>query len=97
MTIRSGAAQIDLFGASLVRILDGEFDKSGNGNRLAGAYVSTTKLIPRAAVEPYAFYRRDVATALRQLTSGTRSLARFPRLLSTTSRWLRRTARPAPA
>jgi len=40
--------------------------------------VSTTKLIPRAAVEPYAFYRRDVATALRQLTSGTRLVGALP-------------------
>ena len=78
VTIRSGAAQIDLFGASLVRILDGEFDRSGNGNRLAGAYLSTAKLIPGAAVEPYAFYRRDVTTALRQLTSGTRLVGALP-------------------
>ncbi|PYR76423.1 MAG: hypothetical protein DMF87_18320, partial [Acidobacteria bacterium] len=78
VTIRSTSAQIDLFGASLVRILDGEFDRSGNGNRLAGAYVSTTKLVPRAAVEPYAFYRRDVPTSLRQLTSGVRLAGALP-------------------
>ena len=42
-------SQVDVFGASVVRILDGEFDKSGNGNRFAGAYATTTtKLIPQA-------------------------------------------------
>ncbi len=81
VTIRSDAAQIDLFGASLVRILDGGFDKSGNGNRLAGAYVSTTKLIPKAAVEPYAFHRRDGAASLRQLTSGARLAGALPAAL----------------
>ena len=38
VTVKSTPAQIDLFVASVVRILDGEFDKSGNGNRFAGAY-----------------------------------------------------------
>ena len=37
-----------------------EFDKSGNGNRFAGAYATSTKLIPQATVEPYVFWRRDV-------------------------------------
>ena len=32
LTLRAKAAQIDLFAASLVRILDDQFDKSGNGN-----------------------------------------------------------------
>jgi hypothetical protein len=86
VTVRSKAAQVDLFAASVVRILDGEFDKSGNGNRLAGAYVSTAKLIPKGVVEPYAFYRRDVNLRaetgglgnLKQLTSGARFAGALP-------------------
>ena len=38
--------QVDVFGASLVRSLPNEFDKSGNGNRLAGAYATSTKAAP---------------------------------------------------
>jgi hypothetical protein len=46
--------------ASVVRILDGEFDKSGNGNRFAGAYVSSGRILPQGTVEPYLFWRRDI-------------------------------------
>lgn len=53
VTLRSKALQVDAFAGSLVRILDGEFDKSGNGNRFAGVYGSTTALVPKATVEPY--------------------------------------------
>jgi len=58
--LRANAWQADVFGASLVRSLPDEFDKSGNGNRLAGVYASSPKVIPQAAVEPYVFWRRDV-------------------------------------
>ena len=53
-TIRSASAfQVDVFAASVVRILDDEFDKSGNGNRFAGAYATTAALVPQERVEPY--------------------------------------------
>jgi len=58
--LRSKAWQADVFGASLVRSLPDEFDKSGNGNRLAGVYASSPKVIPQGVVEPYLFWRRDV-------------------------------------
>ncbi len=80
VTVRSKAAQIDLFAASVVRILDDEFDKSGNGNRFAGAYISSPRIVPRATAEPYVFWRRDVNLraeagaigALEQVTTGAR-------------------------
>ena len=40
VTIRTAPAQVDVFAASVVRTLDGEFDKSGNGNRFAGVSTS---------------------------------------------------------
>ena len=43
----------------MVRILDGQFDKSGNGNRLFGAYGSTAAIVPRSTIEPYVFWKRD--------------------------------------
>jgi hypothetical protein len=86
VTLRTKAWQADVFGASLVRSLPDEFDKSGNGNRLAGVYAATSTLIPQAVVEPFAFWRRDVnlrselATvgSLSQTTIGVRVAGKMP-------------------
>lgn len=85
-TFRAPALTVDAFGTSVVRIMDGAFDRSGNGNRFAGAYATTTKLVPQASVEPYLFWRRDVnlrterATFgdLEQTTVGVRLAGRMP-------------------
>jgi hypothetical protein len=89
VTFKSKAAQVDLFGASIVRIMDGEFDKSGNGHRLAGAYVSSGKVVPKGTVEPYVLWRRDqnqrpeigTAADLKQVTTGVRLAGRMPAAL----------------
>ena len=70
VTIRTPFAAVDVFGTSVVRILDGEFDRSGNGNWLTGTYASTTRLIPRAVVEPFVFWRRDVSLRTETATVG---------------------------
>jgi hypothetical protein len=70
MILRAKGWQADVFGASLVRSLPDEFDKSGNGNRLAGVYATTGTLLPQATVEPFAFWRRDVNLRSEQLTIG---------------------------
>ena len=51
---------LDVFGASVVRILDGEFDKSGNGNRLPARMRQRRSWCRSASLEPYVFWRRDV-------------------------------------
>jgi hypothetical protein len=71
--LRAKGWQADVFGASLVRSLPDEFDKSGNGNRLAGVYAASAKVIPQAAVEPYVFWRRDVNLRSELTTIGTLS------------------------
>ena len=86
ITFRSKAMQVDAFGTSVVRILGDEFDKSGAGNRFAGAYVTAPKLVPSGSVEPYVFWRRDVnlrgetgVTAdLTQTTMGLRFAGKMP-------------------
>ena len=78
--------QVDLFGASLVRSLPNEFDKSGNGNRLAGAYATSTKLLPQGdgrAVRVLATRRQSSQRAralgtLSQTTIGTRVAGQLP-------------------
>jgi hypothetical protein len=86
MTVRTKAFSVDAFGTSVVRILDGAFDRSGNGNRFAGAYATTARLIPFGTVEPFVFWRRDVnlrtETAgigdLEETTVGVRVVGRMP-------------------
>jgi hypothetical protein len=85
-TFRTKAFSTDVFASSVVRILDGELDKSGNGNRFAGAYGTTTKLIPQATVEPYVLFKRDVnlraeaggVGTLKETTTGVRIAGRLP-------------------
>ena len=86
ITLRTKAMQVDAFGASVVRILADEFDKSGAGNRFAGAYVTAPKLVPSGSVEPYVFWRRDVnlrgetglVADLAQTTMGLRFTGKMP-------------------
>jgi hypothetical protein len=85
-TFRTKSFSVDVFGASVVRILDNEFDKSGAGNRFAGVYGTTTKLLPAATVEPYVLFKRDVNLraeagsfgTLQETTTGVRVAGRLP-------------------
>jgi hypothetical protein len=66
--------------------MDGAFDRSGTGNRFAGAYVTTPALVPDGSVEPYVFFRRDtnlvgetgVTGDLQQTTVGIRLAGALP-------------------
>jgi len=86
VTFKSKPIAVDLFAASLVRILPDEFDKSGNGNRLVGAYGTTSTVVPKAVLEPYVLWRRDVNIKselgplgeLHQWTSGARLAGKLP-------------------
>ena len=86
VTFRTKALSVDAFAASVVRTLVDDFDKSGAGNRFAGAYATTARLIPGATVEPYLFWKRDanqrgelgaVAT-LQHSTVGVRLAGKLP-------------------
>jgi len=86
VTFRTNAFSVDAFGASVVRTLVDEFDRSGAGNRFAGAYATTTKLIPQWTVEPYLFWKRDenirgelgALSELRHSTIGVRLVGKMP-------------------
>ena len=85
-TFRAKAFSADVFATSVVRILDGEFDKSGSGNRFAGVYGTTARLIPQATVEPYVLFKRDVNLrpeagglgTLKETTTGVRIAGKLP-------------------
>jgi hypothetical protein len=84
--LRAKAFQVDVFAASLVRSLPDEFDKSGNGNRLIGAYATSAKLIPKGVIEPYVFVRHDENLkselgpfgSIDQTTAGARTAGKLP-------------------
>ena len=52
-TLKRKGVQLDAFAASVVTIQPDAFDKSGNGNGLFGAYVSSTTVVPKQTLEPY--------------------------------------------
>jgi Alginate export len=85
-TYKTKGFKLDAFATSVVRVLDNEFDKSGNGNRFVGAYGSATNWIPKATIEPYVFWRRDQSLKgehgdvgnLSAATLGTRWVGKLP-------------------
>jgi hypothetical protein len=85
-TFKGKSGQVDAFATSVVTIHPEDFDRSGNGNVLAGAYVSLAAAIPKQAVEPYFFWRqsRNVTAelggiaSLHQATSGLRMAGKVP-------------------
>jgi hypothetical protein len=88
ITLRGKGVSLDAFYSSVVRIMQDEFDKSGAGNRFAGAYL-TSALIPKGSFEPYLFYRQDdnivgelgVVDKLTSTTFGFRTVGKLPAAL----------------
>jgi hypothetical protein len=86
VTVRSKKVQLDLFAASVVRILPDAWDQSGNGNRFYGAHASSASLVPKATFEPYVFWRGDrsirteggATGSMRQVTTGLRWVGVLP-------------------
>jgi hypothetical protein len=84
-TIKGRFGQVDAFAASVVNIDPKGFDTSGNGNVIAGTYISLTAAL-KQTIEPYFFWRqsRNVAAELggiaplHQATSGVRMAGRVP-------------------
>ena len=70
LTLRRPGIQVDAFAASVVRILTQDWDESGNGNRFHGVHASATRLVPRATIEPYLFWRKDTNQRTEAGTAG---------------------------
>jgi hypothetical protein len=86
-TVTRKPFKFDAFATSVVTIQPDAFDKSGGGNALYGFYGSSTTFIPKAAVEPYVFWRKSEGVTLEtgglgdihQTTIGTRVAGKLPR------------------
>jgi len=53
--------RVDAFASRVVRIIPSNFDESTPGNNFYGVYTSFKKVVPKAVVEPYFFWRRQSA------------------------------------
>ena len=86
VTLKRNGLQLDVFAASVVKIQPDEFDRSGYGNGLYGAYLSTTRIVPKQTLEPYFFWRQSQGIAaelggvanLHQATTGVRMAGKLP-------------------
>ena len=86
VTLKRNGLQLDAFAASVVTIQPEGFDKSGFGNSLYGAYLSTTRIVPKQTLEPYFLWRQSSGIAaelggvanLHQATSGVRMAGKLP-------------------
>ncbi len=56
-TFRFNGVRLDTFASSVVNSVDGQMDHHKQGNPFYGAYGTLGKLIPKASIEPYAFWR----------------------------------------
>ncbi len=57
VTFRQPGYRLDGFASSVVNIREGKFDRSITGNNFYGLYGVLDKLVPKASVEPYFFWR----------------------------------------
>jgi hypothetical protein len=76
LTLQRSNYKVDLFAASVVNLREGSANKSSGGNNIHGAYGSIAKLVPNAAIEPFAFWR---------LARGTKTESGLP---GKTDRWV---------
>jgi hypothetical protein len=57
LTLRHNGYRVDAFASSVVIPKDGEFNRHIDGNNFHGLYGGVEKLIPKAVLEPYVFWR----------------------------------------
>jgi len=66
---RKGGCRVDVFGARVVQLTDGEFDLNTPGNNFYGVYGGAEKLVPKATIEAYFLWRRAANSKMK--TGGT--------------------------
>lgn len=62
--------RIDLFAVSVVKIYQSDFDTYVPGNNFYGAYTSFPKLLPKATLQPFFFWRRQSGLKTESGTPG---------------------------
>ena len=70
-TVGGNGFRIDAFAASVVKVDQDRFDKYSPGNNFYGIYTSLSKLVPRSALEPFFFWRRQSGLTSELGTRGT--------------------------
>jgi hypothetical protein len=69
--------RLDAFATSVVKVEQDRFDRNVPGNNFYGVYSSFTKLAPKAAVEPFVFWRRQSGLTSEAGIAGTMSFGTF--------------------
>jgi hypothetical protein len=62
VAIQHSGYRVDLFSSSVIQSRDGVVDHHSQGDNLHGLYGSVSKLIPKAVIEPYFFWRLEPAS-----------------------------------
>ncbi len=60
-TFRGDGYRLDGFGACMDKIHDGQFNECTPGNNIYGVYTAFSKMVPKASLEPFFFWRRQSA------------------------------------
>jgi hypothetical protein len=63
--------RLDAFATSVVKVEQDKFDRNIAGNNFYGVYGSITRFAPKAAVEPFLFWRRQSGLKTEAGTAGT--------------------------
>ena len=85
-TYRRDGVRVDAFAASVVNVREGESNKRAAGNNFHGMYAVLNKLVPKASVEPFVFWRlaprlrteAGVSGSLDFKTAGLRLAGKLP-------------------
>lgn len=72
LTLRVSGVRVDLFASSVVNNVDGELDHHKQGNPFYGAYGNLGKLVKKATIEPYFFWRLAPPGYAAQYANGAR-------------------------
>jgi hypothetical protein len=70
-TFGGAGYRVEAFAASVVKIDGDKFDQHVPGNNFYGVYSSLTKLVPKAGVEPFFFWRRQAGLTTELGARGT--------------------------
>jgi hypothetical protein len=76
-TYAGSGYRLDAFATSVVKVQQDRFDRNIAGNNFYGLYASFTKLVPKAAVEPFLFWRRQSGLTTEAGAAGTMNFGTF--------------------
>ena len=65
-SVKQSGVKVDLLTASVIQCDPGRFDRHKPGDRVSGGYGWLDKIVPRASIEPFLFYRSQLNVVSEQ-------------------------------